>query len=262
MRADNSRHLADAARRRAEQTMARARQALADMQNGGEPITITAVAARARVSRAWLYSQAELRQQIAALSSTVTKLPKPSPAPASDASLRHRLTLANQRLRELSHDNQQLRDQIAALHGQLRAAPAQGKLHRRQCPRRRHPGQPPNRTKRPKINVARRSSRTSARSLRSAADSSLVTPGLMPPSTSACEPLARSLRAVDAQPVRICMKRWYIRTVLGAVFSWRPPVARCAPGPRRHRPRLRSGAPGWPPAPGSRVPRGTLAERR
>lgn len=48
----------------------------------------------------------------------------------------------------------------------------------------------------------------------------------------------------------------------GTVFSWRPPVARCAPGPRRHHPRLRSGAPGWPPAPGSRVPRGTLAERR
>lgn len=101
--------------------MARARQALADMQNSGEPVTMTAVAARAEVSRAWLYSQAELRQQITALSSTITQLPAPSAAPASDASLRHRLALAHQRLRELSHDNQQLRDQVAALHGQLRA---------------------------------------------------------------------------------------------------------------------------------------------
>jgi chromosome segregation ATPase len=119
MRADNSRHLADAARRRSEQTMSRARQALSELQNAGQPVTMTALAARAGVSRAWLYNQAELRQQISALSSTVTQ---PAATAASDASLRNRLVLAHQRIRELSDDNQQLRGQIAALHGQLRAA--------------------------------------------------------------------------------------------------------------------------------------------
>jgi hypothetical protein len=49
-----------------------------------------------------------------------------------------------------------------------------------------------------RISLARRSSRTSARSLRSSADSSLVTPGRVPPSTSACR---THLRSVSALPI-------------------------------------------------------------
>lgn len=64
MRADNSAHLAAAARRRSEQTRARAEQALRELTDSGEPVTVSAVAARARVSRAWLYTQPELRRQI------------------------------------------------------------------------------------------------------------------------------------------------------------------------------------------------------
>ncbi len=120
MRADNSRHLAEAARRRSEQTTSRARQALAELQNAGLPVTISAVAGRSGVSRAWLYTQAELRDQIRALRSAAPA-PAPAAAPASDASLRQRLALAHQRIRELADDNKQLRDQIATLHGQLRA---------------------------------------------------------------------------------------------------------------------------------------------
>ena len=40
----------------------------------------------------------------------------------SDASLRQRLSLAHERIRELDDDNRRLRDQIAHLHGELRAA--------------------------------------------------------------------------------------------------------------------------------------------
>ena len=40
----------------------------------------------------------------------------------SDASLRQRLSLAHERIRELDDDNPRLRDQIAHLHGELRAA--------------------------------------------------------------------------------------------------------------------------------------------
>ncbi len=57
--------------------MLRARQALAEIQNAGRPVTMTAAAARAGISRAWLYSQAELRQQISALRSTPTQPESP-----------------------------------------------------------------------------------------------------------------------------------------------------------------------------------------
>lgn len=122
MRADNSHHLAEAARRRAEKTTARARKAIAEMQGSGQPVTIAAVAARAGISRSWLYTQAELRQQISTLHAAAPVPATQTPAPASDDSLRQRLALAHQRIRELTNDNARLREQIAALHGQLRAS--------------------------------------------------------------------------------------------------------------------------------------------
>jgi Family of unknown function (DUF6262) len=102
--------------------MAQARQAIADMQDTGQPVTIATVAARAGISRAWLYTQAELRQQITALHATGPAHPARTAAAASDPSLRQRLALAHQRIGELTDDNKQLRDQIAMLHGKLRAA--------------------------------------------------------------------------------------------------------------------------------------------
>lgn len=123
MRADNSHHLAAAARRRREQTLTRARTALQQLRETDQPVTITALAAQAGVSRAWLYAETELRDDIQRLRSQPTR-PRPAHTehqPASDASLRQRLTLAHERIRELEDDNRQLRDQIARLHGQLRA---------------------------------------------------------------------------------------------------------------------------------------------
>lgn len=124
MRADNSRHLAAAARRRREQTLTRARHALQQMEASGQPVTIATVAAHAGVSRAWLYAEPELRARIDALrSQTVDATTRTTPADtSSEASLRNRLTLAHQRIRELTDQNQHLRDQIARLHGQLRAS--------------------------------------------------------------------------------------------------------------------------------------------
>jgi hypothetical protein len=122
MRADNSHHLAAAATQRHEQTLARAHQALHDLEASGGAVTITAIAAKAHVSRAWLYAQTDLRQRLNALRDRTGTTP-PAPAePCTDASLRSRLTLAHQRIRELTDDNQHLRDQIARLHGQLRVA--------------------------------------------------------------------------------------------------------------------------------------------
>ncbi|WP_246144775.1 DUF6262 family protein [Actinacidiphila oryziradicis] len=94
------------------------------MADAGEPVTAALVAQRAGVSRSWIYSQPELRDQIQQLRSlradadtvrnTVTR--------ASDDSLRQRLVLAHERISRLREENQQLRDALAHAHGQLRAA--------------------------------------------------------------------------------------------------------------------------------------------
>jgi hypothetical protein len=123
MRRDNSHHLVAAARRRRSDTLGRARQALQELSETGERRTVMQVAAHAGVSRSWLYAQPELRDQLRRL----TAISEPAASvPAriergSDASLRQRLTLAHERIRELDDENRQLRNQIALLHGQLRA---------------------------------------------------------------------------------------------------------------------------------------------
>ena len=85
--------------------------------------TITQIAAHAGVSRSWLYSQPELRDQLHRLITTLdTDSSAPQPTEhASKASLRQRLTLAHECIRELDHQNRQLPNQIAHPHGQLRA---------------------------------------------------------------------------------------------------------------------------------------------
>ena len=57
MRTDNSRHVIEAARRRAEQTRQRAVTALRRMDATGQRITFDAVSREAGVSRSWLYAQ-------------------------------------------------------------------------------------------------------------------------------------------------------------------------------------------------------------
>jgi len=123
MRRDNSHHLVAAAERRRADTLERARHALHELAEIGERRTVMQIAAHAGVSRSWLYAQPELRDQLRQLT-TISETAEPAPARierGSDASLRQRLTLAHERIRELDNDNRRLRDQIAHLHGQLRA---------------------------------------------------------------------------------------------------------------------------------------------
>jgi hypothetical protein len=123
MRRNNSHHLVAAAQRRRADTLQRARQALHELDETGQRRTVTQIAAHAGVSRSWLYAQPELRDQLRRLT-TISEPPESAPARVergSDASLRQRLTLAHQRIRELDDENRQLRNQIALLHGQLRA---------------------------------------------------------------------------------------------------------------------------------------------
>ena len=123
MRRDNSHHLLAAAQRRRADTLERASKALQELGETGQRRTVMQIAAHAGVSRSWLYAQPELRDQLRALTA-ISEPPEPASARierGSDASLRQRLTLAHERIRELDDVNQQLRNQIALLHGQLRA---------------------------------------------------------------------------------------------------------------------------------------------
>lgn len=121
---DNTRRLAEHARQRHHQTLQRAQQALTELTDTEEPVTVALLADRAGVSRSWIYTQPALRDRIRHLQQhranagfvrdTVTR--------ATDDSLRQRLALAHERINQLRTENQQLRDALAHAHGQLRAA--------------------------------------------------------------------------------------------------------------------------------------------
>ncbi len=143
MRADNSRHVIAAARRRAEQTRQRAIGALRRMDAAGQRITFDAVAREAGVSRSWLYAQDDLRTQIERLRQRHPAVPA-APAPpqrqrASASSLLRRLEAATARIRHLEADNRQLRDALARALGERRAAEVLGRNGGRDTPKRNSP---------------------------------------------------------------------------------------------------------------------------
>jgi hypothetical protein len=118
MRADNTAAIITAARQRHERTRAKAVLALRELARTGVPVTFTTVAQAAGVSRSWLYGELDLRVEI-------TRLRQADPAPgatpvpvtqrASDASLRRRLELAQQQIRALRTERDQLRRQPVRL---------------------------------------------------------------------------------------------------------------------------------------------------
>jgi hypothetical protein len=126
MRSDNSIHLATAARQRHELTRAKAIAALHELDRTGARITFESVADAASVSRSWLYSQIDLKDEIRRLRARNQPrhaTPTPARQRASDDSIRQRLDLALRRNRELAAENQQLRRQLAHALGQLRDTP-------------------------------------------------------------------------------------------------------------------------------------------
>jgi Family of unknown function (DUF6262) len=123
MRADNSIHLATAARQRHEHTRAKAIAAMHELDRAGAVLTFESVALHAGVSRSWIYTQTDIKDEIRRLRDLNRRQPStPIPAPqrASDDSLRQRLEIANRRNRELADENQRLRRQLSHALGQLR----------------------------------------------------------------------------------------------------------------------------------------------
>jgi Family of unknown function (DUF6262) len=127
MAADQASRLAEHARARHEDTLRRAQDALAALARNGEPVTIARLAAEAGVSRAWIYTQPGLRDQVEQMQHghpPRTPRARQVGSRASDESLRRRLELAHQKITQLRAENQQLRHDLATAHGQLRAAGA------------------------------------------------------------------------------------------------------------------------------------------
>lgn len=124
MRADNSRHIVEAAHRRSEYTRSKAIQALRELDAAGQSVTFEAVAKRAGVSRSWLYGQPDLRTEVESLRAArrrASAFQLPSRQRTSDASLLRRLEAANMRVRQLIEENRRLRDQLAHALGEQRA---------------------------------------------------------------------------------------------------------------------------------------------
>ena len=136
MRADNSIHLTTAARRRHENTRAKAIAALHELDHAGAVLTFESVARHAGVSRSWLYTQTDIKDEIHRLRDLNHPNRHPTPprnepaTPPCDSVSRSR----NRRNRELADENQRLRRQLACALGQLRengrTRPADSPAHR------------------------------------------------------------------------------------------------------------------------------------
>lgn len=114
--------LAAATRRRVEQTRARAREALRRLDRDGTPITYTAVAQAADVSRALLYRDPELRDTISKLRQHTTSAPRlPVAQRMSQASRDELLANLRSEVKTLREENRALRARLAEVLGEQRA---------------------------------------------------------------------------------------------------------------------------------------------
>lgn len=123
---DNSAALAVFARDRHHAATARTLQVLRRLESDGGAVTFAGVAMAAGVSRAWLYTQPDLRAAVDDLrsGSRPTADNVPVRQQTSDASLLRRLAHAQERNRVLDQKVVLLRQQLAVAHAQIRAARA------------------------------------------------------------------------------------------------------------------------------------------
>jgi len=123
VRPDPAAPLAEAAAQRHELTRAKAIQALRELDRSGRPVTFASVAAAAGISRSWLYTQPDIRDQIQRLrDSRSTAGAVPASQRATDSSLRARLTAALTRNQALADENARLRRQLARVLGDQRSS--------------------------------------------------------------------------------------------------------------------------------------------
>lgn len=123
-RAKRIERLHAAARQRHDAAEERTKLALRSLESAGTPVTFTAVAAAAQVSRSWLYKTPTMRWQIDALRDVgrATRVPVPTRQRSGTTSLVRRLEAAHTRNQHLEREVAELREQLAVAHADLRAA--------------------------------------------------------------------------------------------------------------------------------------------
>ena len=119
-RADNTAQLRRAAADRHDAAISRTVAAIRELDRTTTTVTITSVAAAARVSRSWLYQQPDLLQAATQLRDRAAPASTPQAQRATDESLRQRLTTANTEIRSLRDENAGLREQLARALGEQR----------------------------------------------------------------------------------------------------------------------------------------------
>ena len=114
--------LREAAAARSLGAAERARRALVDLDRQGETITFVGVAARASVSRQFLYSQPDLRAEIERLRGQQQRAPARLSVRerASDESIRFRLSAALDENKRSREELAALREELALAHGRVR----------------------------------------------------------------------------------------------------------------------------------------------
>ena len=113
--------LREAAAARSVGAAERARRALVELGRRGETITFAVVAARASVSRQFLYSHADLRADIERLRGQQRAPPRlPVRQRASDESIRYRLRAALDEHKRLREEIAALREELGLAHGRVR----------------------------------------------------------------------------------------------------------------------------------------------
>lgn len=126
MRADNTRHLTDAAARRSQDSRRRVLAVLQAALQHGEQLTVTRTATEAGVSRAYLYSQPDLIATVRELQQANSGRPRgvPTQQRASAASLLARIETLATRNKDLREENRRLRRRLEVAHGHIRAGDA------------------------------------------------------------------------------------------------------------------------------------------
>ena len=122
---DRATHLITAARQRHELTRAKAIRAIRELDRTGGAVTFATVARAAQVSRSWLYTHADIRDEIRKLRAQARPRSRPAAVPAAQRataeSLRQRAAVMQQRIHNLVEENQRLRNQLALALGEQRA---------------------------------------------------------------------------------------------------------------------------------------------
>lgn len=131
MRADNSRHLAKAARSRAEQTRRRAVSTLRHLATTEQTITVSVLAQRRGIPILAVHPGRPARPDPRGTPTADDSPCRARPAGRQRQLLRQRLQLAHQRIGELEADNQQLRHALAQALGDQRARHARDPLENR-----------------------------------------------------------------------------------------------------------------------------------